>query len=151
MASRCSTRTPSRLPGNEPAFMKKNILEIYSLAVCFIAVVCFVFVSAVAIYDAVQVINPEFTLSRHQYERYLNNEGFIQSSQPATVENRAALKMLPHEEIARRRTSELKRVLRAERHEGKQNLFRMVVLLLFSAGAFAIHWHIGQGARQEIP
>jgi hypothetical protein len=151
MASRCAARTSSRLPCNEPAFMKKNILEIYSLTVCFFAVVCFVFVSAVAIYDAVQVLNPEFTLSRHQYERYLSNEGFIQTSQPATVENRAALKMLPREEIARRRTGEFKRVLRAERHEGKQTLFRMVVLLLFSAGAFAIHWQVGHVARQEMP
>lgn len=130
--------------------MKKNILEIYSLAVCFFAVVCFVFVAALAVYDAAQVINPGFTLSRARFERYMSNEDFIQTSQPATAENRAALKMLPREEITRRRLSELRRVLHAEQHEGKQNLFKMLILLLANTAAFAIHWHLAYIARQEM-
>ena len=129
--------------------MKKTILEIYALTVCFFAVVCFVLVSALAIYDTVQIVHPEFTLSRHQYERYLSNESFVRSSLPGAAESRAALKMLTREEITRERVSEFKRTLHAERHDGRQNLFKMLILLVIDALAFAIHWKIGHMARYE--
>ncbi len=130
-------------------FMKKSILEIYALTVCFFAVVCFVFVSALAIHDLVQIMNPEFTLDRHHYERYLSNESYVRTSQPSSAQAEAILKAVPREEISRRRMSEFKRTLRAERHEGQLNLFKMLVVLVVDAVAFAVHWKIGHIARSE--
>ena len=130
--------------------MRKSILEIYALTVCFFAVVCFVVVSALAVHDAVQIIHPEFTMSRHQYERYMSNEAFIQAVLTGAAESRASLKTLPRDEITRYRVSEYKRVLHAERHDGKRNFFKMLVILVIDAIAFAIHWQIGHGARQEV-
>ena len=129
--------------------MRKSILEIYALTVCFFAVVCFVFVSALAIHDAVQIVSPEFTLSRHHYERYLSNDSFIRTSQQVSAETVAILKELPREEVARRRLSELKQTLRVERHDGQRSLFKMLVVLVMDALAFALHWKIGQIARYE--
>lgn len=129
--------------------MRKSILEIYALTVCFFAVVCFVFVSALAIHDAVQIVSPQFTLSRHHYERYLSNESYIRATYPSAAQAEATLKVLPREEITRLRLSELKRTLRVERHDGQLNLFKMLIVLVVDAVAFAIHWKIGQVARYE--
>lgn len=129
--------------------MRKSILEIYALTVCFFAVVCFVFVSALAIHDAVQIMSPQFTLDRHHYERYLSNESYVRAVHPNPAQAEAVLKALPRQEITRQRLSELKRTLRVERHDGQLNLFKMLVVLVVDAVAFAIHWKIGQVARYE--
>ncbi len=56
--------------------MKKSILEIYALSVCFVTLVCFVIVLGIGIYDLIQISNPEFTLNPHEYERHQSNEAF---------------------------------------------------------------------------
>ncbi|WP_298234616.1 hypothetical protein [uncultured Azohydromonas sp.] len=130
--------------------MRKSILEIYALTVCFFAVVCFVFVSALAIHDVVQIMSPQFTLDRHQYERYLSNDSYIRAAHQGSAQAEAALRALPREELTRLRVSELKRTLRVERHEGQLNLFKMLIVLVVDAVAFAIHWKIGHVARCEM-
>ena len=59
--------------------MKKSILEIYALSVCFVTLVCFVIVLGIGIYDLIQISNPEFTLNPHEYERHRSNEAFRRS------------------------------------------------------------------------
>ncbi len=48
--------------------MKKSILEIYALAVCFAAIVCSAIALGFAIYNVIEIMNPEFTMSAHEYE-----------------------------------------------------------------------------------
>ena len=56
--------------------MKKSILEIYALAVCFVALLCFVIALGIGVYDLIQITNPEFTLNAYEYERHQSNEAF---------------------------------------------------------------------------
>ena len=56
--------------------MKKSILGIYALAVCFVALGCFVIALGIGVYDLIQIANPEFTLNPYEYERHQSNEAF---------------------------------------------------------------------------
>ena len=56
--------------------MKKYILEIYALAVCFAIIGCFVIALGIALFDVIQIANTEFTLSSHEYNRHQSNEAF---------------------------------------------------------------------------
>ena len=57
--------------------MKKTIIEIYALAVCFVAVICLVISLGIGLYDLVEISNPEFTISSHEYKKYQTNESFM--------------------------------------------------------------------------
>ena len=56
--------------------MKKSILEIYALAVCFVALVCFVIALGIGVYDLIQIANPVFTINAYEYDRHQSNEAF---------------------------------------------------------------------------
>ena len=56
--------------------MKKSILEIYALAVCFVALVCFVIALGIGVYDLIQIANPVFTINAYEYNRHQSNEAF---------------------------------------------------------------------------
>lgn len=43
--------------------MKTTIIETYALAVCFVFLVCMVIALGIGIYDVVEIINPESTIS----------------------------------------------------------------------------------------
>jgi hypothetical protein len=59
--------------------MKKSLLEIYALAVCFVTIVCFVVAIGIAIYDIIQIANPEFTMKSHEYNKHQSNDAFWKS------------------------------------------------------------------------
>ena len=56
--------------------MKKSILEMYALAVCFVALVCFVIALGIGVYDLIQIANPVFTINAYEYNRHQSNEAF---------------------------------------------------------------------------
>jgi hypothetical protein len=62
--------------------MKKSILEIYALAVCFFTVACFVVASGIALYNLIQVVNPEFSLDSQQYNQHQTNDIFWNLTAP---------------------------------------------------------------------
>ena len=56
--------------------MKRTLIEMYALSVCFFTVACLVIVTGIAMWDVVQVIYPEFTISSNDYENHLDNETY---------------------------------------------------------------------------
>jgi hypothetical protein len=78
--------------------VKKSILEVYALAVCFATIVCFVVALGIALYDLVKILNPEFALSSYEYKRHQNNDEFWRSYQ-CSYENRGKEIQRPSEEI----------------------------------------------------
>jgi hypothetical protein len=127
--------------------LKKTILEVYALAVCFFAVACFVVTLGIGLYDIVQIVAPEFTLNRYQYERYQSNDAFRAAPDAIPGKDEKERKALSEEEITRRREAGYAQALRAERHDGKQSLLSMAIIMLVDAIAFVIHWEIGKKAR----
>jgi hypothetical protein len=128
--------------------MKKTILEIYAMAVCFFCVACFVITTGVALYDVFQIADPEFTLNRYQYDRLQSNDAFRQSPiAPIADKSAQDLKLTSEEEITKKRRAELERILHSESHDGEQSLLRMLIIMLVDAVAFAIHWRVARAAR----
>jgi len=125
--------------------MKKPILEIYALAVCFVALLCFVIALGIGVYDLIQITNPEFTLNAYEYERHQSNEAFI------GFQGRVALgRIAPgipveptqrsEEEVTQQREESFQAALRSERRREMQSLIRIAIILVIDVLVFVPHW-----------
>ena len=124
--------------------MKKPILEIYALAVCFFAVACFVITLGIALYDLVEIANPEFTLSTYQYERYQSNEAFKESLHLNKDE-----RVPSDEELTKRRQEGYAQAIRSERHSATQSLIQTGLIMFVDLLVFIVHWLIAKRVRQS--
>ena len=124
--------------------MKKSLLEIYALAVCFATLACFVIALGVGIYDLIELTNPEFTLAAHEYERYRSNEAFHQSLLQEQ-------KSISDEQVNRRRQSGYESALRAERRGAVQSLTMVAIILIIDVVVFVLHWLLAKKARGWSP
>ena len=125
--------------------MKKSILEIYALAVCFVALLCFVIALGIGVYDLIQITNPELTLNAYEFERHQSNEAFI------GFQGRVALGRIapgipveptqrPEEEVTQQREKSFQTALRSERRRGMQSLIRIAIILVIDVLVFVPHW-----------
>jgi hypothetical protein len=126
--------------------MKKSILEIYSLAVCFVTVICAVVTIGIGAYDLLEISNPEFTLPAYQYERHQSNEAFYRSD----CEKKEEGKSLSEEERTKRRLASYEVALKAERRDAVQSLIKVFIVLVLNAAVFFGHWHLARRARETI-
>ena len=120
--------------------MKKSVLEIYSLLVCFIAVVWSVIAIGSGIYDVIRITNPTFTISGFEYNKYLSDDKFIEhlgKDRPIPSE----------EEIKRRREEGMKIALQEEGRLGFQSLVRNLIALILNAIVFTLHWRLARRSR----
>ena len=131
--------------------MKKSILEIYALAVCFVALVCFVIALGIGVYDLVQIANPEFTINAYEYERHQSNEAFRRSS---GRELRGIARGVPvgptersEEELTREREESYQSALRSEQRRAGQSLTMMAIVLLIDVLVFVPHWLLTRKRR----
>jgi len=120
--------------------MKKSIIGIYALAVCFVTVVCAVIALGIGIYDLVEIAYPEFTLPSYQFERHQSNEAFF----PGDPENLE----LTEEEKSARRLASYETAIEAERRGAQQSLIKVLVVLILDAVVFTIHWKVAQRSRE---
>ena len=127
--------------------MKKTVLEIYALAVCFFTVACFVVTLGIALFDVIQVANPEFTLDRYRFEAFQSNESY--KDWPGARLSDEERKTITEEKLTEHRATRYAQVLRAERHDGAQSLLRMIIIMFVDALAFIVHWIIAKRARQS--
>jgi hypothetical protein len=127
--------------------MKKTILEIYALAVCFFTVTCFAITLGIAIYDVIQVVYPSFTINNYKFEQHQSNEAF--RNQLGSCGNKDKEPLLSEAEVTKKREESWALALRSERHEGAQSLVSMLIILFVSAIVFLIHWRIAQRSRES--
>lgn len=126
--------------------MKKSILEIYALAVCFVTVVCAVVSLGIGIYDILEITNPEFTLPSYQYERHQTNAAFFR--QDCGNEGKEG-ESLSEEEKTKRRLESLEVALKAEKRDGVQSIVKVLIVLIVDSIAFIIHWWVARRARES--
>ncbi len=149
--------------------MKKSILEIYALAVCFVALVCFVIALGIGVYDLIQIANPVFTINAYEYDRHQSNEAFrrfpglhgmvgprhlafgsggttgevvIEPGIPIEPTAPAA-----KEEVTRQREESYQAALRSERRRGMQSVLRVVIILVIDVLVFVPHWFLARRIR----
>jgi len=129
--------------------LKKTILEIYALAVCFVAVAFFAGFLGQTLYGAVQVANPAFTLDKFQYSTFQSNEAFRRRMDLMPVGLGNEQRMWTNEELTRLREAGYAQALGVEERDGKQSLLHMAIFMLIAAIAFFAHWRIAARARQN--
>jgi hypothetical protein len=125
--------------------VKRSLIEIYALAVCFVTVTCFAIASGIALYDFVQIAVPEITLHSYIYERHQTNEAFRTAPQ-GTTESIAGLS---EDQLTKRREESYKSALNAERRDGWQSLLRMAIVMLVDLIFFAVHWLLAKRVRES--
>jgi len=130
--------------------MKNTILETYAMTFCLFCVTCFAITSGIALYDVVQITDPQFTLNRIEFDRFQSNEAY-QIVPPFSITEKAPKesKVLTEEQVTKSRIAEHDRVIRSERRAGKQSLLHMLIIMLIDTVLFAIHWKVGRAARSS--
>lgn len=129
--------------------MKKSILEIYALAVCFVTVVCFVIAFGIATYAAIGIANPEFTLDSWTYGQHQTNDAFWNGCAGARYcgpddKKRAR----PSEaELSTQREDSYVRAIANERRNSSQTVVRSIIVILIDLVVFGLHWRIARSAR----
>ena len=123
--------------------VKKSLLEIYALAVCFVTVVCFVIALGIGVYDLVELAYPEFSLSSYEYERHQSDEAFMR--------HWAKDKKRPAEgEVTKLREESFRTELRKEQRSAMQSLVQILIVLAIDVVVFFVHWRLAQRGRESI-
>lgn len=133
--------------------MKKTILEVYALAVCFITVSCFVICLGIGTYSVVQIANPEFTMNSYQYDKHQSNDAFWDcSSRGNYCSDEDKKKQRPgEEELTKKRLSAFASAIKSEQRDGSQSLVRMLIIIVIDIVVFFAHWTIARKARASAP
>ena len=123
--------------------MKKSLLEIYALAVCFVTIICLAVALGIGVYDLLEIVNPEMTLKSYAYQRHQTNEAFTR--------NWSKDKEKPKEqEITRMREESYSVALKAEKRDAVQSFIRMLIVILIDLVIFLFHWRLARRAREAV-
>ena len=127
----------------EAETVKKSLLEIYALAVCFVTVVCFVIALGIGLYDMVELAFPEFSLSSYEYERHQSDEAFMRRWPKDK-------KRPPEGEITKLREESYQTELRKEQRSAMQSLVQILIVLVIDVVVFFVHWRLAKRARESV-
>jgi len=130
--------------------MKRTLLEIYALAVCFFAVACFVIVLGMAAWNGIALSAPGFTLSSYVWGHHQSDQAFRDylAGQHRHADEKD---YVPPEGTAltQARERSLALEIQSERRSAFQGLVRYVIILFIDAALFAVHWRLAGRARQS--
>jgi hypothetical protein len=127
--------------------MKKSILEIYALAVCFATVVCLVIALGVALFEVIQIAAPEFTLNSQEYNRHQSNDAFWNNCGQYDSEKKDK-KRPSDEELTKRRLESYRQAIQSERRDAFQGITKAVIVIFIDIIFFFAHWRIARRARE---
>lgn len=120
--------------------MKRTLVEVYALAICFVTLVCFLVSLGIGIYDLIQIMNPKFTISSYQYDRHQSNEAFL--------ERWPKEKPRPGgEELTRLREESYQATLRSEKRGAVQSLTQVLIIIFIDIVVFVVHWYMAKRLR----
>ena len=127
--------------------MKKTILEVYALAVCFFAVACFAVALGFFIYGAIGIANPEFTLQYWEYTRHQTNDEFWGPSTlgpPMVIPGEKARERVRPDEakLTKQRLASYIRVIANERRGNTQTVVKSAIVIFIDLLVFCLHWKI---------
>jgi hypothetical protein len=131
--------------------MKKTILEIYALAVCFVTVVCFVVALGIAAYGVVGIVKPDFTVSSWVYTQHQSNDAFWSGPGGSRVRSGGEdkSKERPNEpDLTKLREASYERALASERRDNFQSVTKSSIVILIDLLVFIIHWLLARRERQ---
>ena len=114
----------------------------YALTVCFVTLVCFVVALGIGIYDLIQLLKPEFTISSYTYEHHQSNKAYLR--------NWPEEKPRPQgDELTRLRKESYQAALKSEQRGAAQSLTQIFIIILIDTVVFVIHWYMAKRARAD--
>jgi hypothetical protein len=131
--------------------MKKTILEIYALAVCFVTVTCFVVSLGVAGYSLIQISKPDFTMRSYEYNQFQSNDTFWKDCGHRYCTDEEKKNPRPSEsDLTKQRQEAFDRALVSERRDRVQTLVKTLIIILIDIVTFLIHWVLAKRARVNV-
>jgi hypothetical protein len=127
--------------------MKRTAVEVYALAVCFVTVVCFVISLGIALYAAIGVVQPSFTLNGAIYELHRTNDAFFNRTMSPFEREKPPQARPPEPELTRQREQSFAGALDAERRGSAQSTVKSMIVVLVDLLAFYVHWRIAMRRR----
>jgi len=131
--------------------MKKSLLEIYALAVCFFTVACLVVVLGMAMWDGIQVATPDFTMYSANWIKHQTDDAFREAliAEHRYRDEKSTYTPPTGADLTRAREESYARALLAERRDGFRELVRSLIILVIDMLVFLMHWKIAAGARRN--
>jgi len=130
--------------------MKKSILEIYALLVCFVTMCCFVICLGIGLYDVIEMTNPEFTIEAAAYERFQDDELYKEEFDQLRKDFPDGAEKPPRmsdDEVSQKRKKNYEIKLRTEKRKAVQSLVQIIIILCINTVVFIFHWRIAKYAR----
>jgi hypothetical protein len=138
--------------------LKRNLVGIYALAVCFFTVACFVIVAGITAWNVVELSAPEFTIDNYVYEAHASDENYGRSQHGAMGFRGERIRYLNPESVPAEPMAELQRknreeswqqALAGERRAALQSLVRNAIILVIAMLVFLAHWRIATRSREQ--
>lgn len=129
--------------------MKKSLLEIYALAVCFFTIACFTIAFGIGAYAGVGMFSPEITMNSWQYSKFQTNDAYWGNSTPvigASSETKPKERP-PEAELTSERMSAYKVAIDAERRESFQTVLKTSIIVVIDILLFSLHWALAKRSR----
>jgi hypothetical protein len=123
--------------------MKKSIVEIYALGVCFIAIVSCAISVGFALYDVLEMSAPEITLETYEYEKHQTNETFIRGWKEDK-------EIPPTDELTKMRIASYQIALKVNQRDALQSIIQMLIIIFINLVVFYPHWKIAKRSRETI-
>jgi hypothetical protein len=128
--------------------LKKTILEVYALTVCFITVVCFTVALGLACYGVIGVVNPEFTMNSWVYAQHQTNDAFRNRPTGPYRGPDEKMKERPSDsDLTRQREQSYALAVANERRDSIQMVVKTMIVILIDLMVFLFHWLIARRAR----
>jgi len=126
--------------------MKKTILEIYALSICFIATIFLIFHLSEGLYNFIGVVSPDLTMSSYKYEYHQSNERY---KNHCCKKNKKSETEKSEAEITKLRTENYKIELRSEARSCLQKITKNIIYILLAGMLLFVHWKLSKNAREN--
>jgi hypothetical protein len=124
----------------------RSFIQVYALVVCFCALMCFVVVLGIGIYDVVEIAAPEFTLSDATalYDAY---QAATPNGAPKDAPNDAPKQT--EAELAALRAQQHELSIQYHRQAALQSLVFIGIICAIDLVVFGVHWRIAKKSDPE--
>ena len=122
--------------------MKKNLLALYALGLCFVLAASLAIVFSMLLYDLLELNFPELTLPARIHERHQSDELFLLSL--GSEEGVLKKKQFSKARLSKLRKESYRAALLSEQRAAKQSLMRGAITIFVSSLLFWIHWRLAR-------
>ena len=131
--------------------IKKTVLEIYALAVCFVIVICITIAGGTGIYKMVGFLNPEFTIPSFEITKHATNDNYWKAISVDYDCDKGTVRkdmQKPNEEtLAKQRQESYAIALNNEKRDSAQEIVKTIIFLFVCILIFIPHWYLGRKER----